>query len=658
MSHSACIHAAIGRNTFPKHLMLGQIGANPGCKPSDYRQGYLTPPVYDQRDLREEVISLHKRMALMMEQFDWNIILASPANQPITITPSCEKKTQLSKRSIPYYYSPAGKFKEQWSFDLYKKCRSGEILSYHKSKSVGKPHLIHPLKFNLDEYPFFRIEGHLGREYHDVLEEIEGQIRNYNLPIDVIGLQLHQPAPDAELDRRCFADIQALYLSQRNKLVACLIRLIRASKSINQQLAKSSQKGQLSRIIQLNEMSELYLDSLQKILPKEVWNFRFDSFISFYAPVVRMAKASNFIFKLLEDSMQTPLTTIYDAMALIDSCADKMFESISRSFQIRKNQVKEKTQFQKFYQAVPGLEHQAGVRKGGTFVIVYDEVEIDRALPPDRPQPVRIDEKPCFESKEDKNLQRFIMKSSWPDIAAIVLGSQVKNTDGGAIISGQITDQVGNPLPGASIIIKGTTQGTITNFNGEYELSVSIPTTIIASMAGYQPEERELPEAARQDFKLSPVENLELKVTGTVYSKRNALPIPGAKVAYENEEHVAFTNDLGQYEIERSQGDFVLVYSFNQCESERKEIPGGKDSIEIDVELDCLQEPPDDGIKRLRVVGDFELPFRYCHCRDLTPGAFDLQAPPDDKFDFTNFWQTIALGRQLTIIDKKFHDDE
>ncbi len=38
-------------------------------------------------------------------------------------------------------------------------------------------------------------------------------------------------------------------------------------------------------------------------------------------------------------------------------------------------------------------------------------------------------------------------------------------------LSGKVTDQEGEPLPGATILIKGTTNGVISDFNGNYELT-------------------------------------------------------------------------------------------------------------------------------------------------------------------------------------------
>ena len=57
-------------------------------------------------------------------------------------------------------------------------------------------------------------------------------------------------------------------------------------------------------------------------------------------------------------------------------------------------------------------------------------------------------------------------------------------------ISGSITDDKGQPLPGANIIVKGTTNGTRTDFNGHYSLVVSkFPLTLVFSYIGFVSKE-------------------------------------------------------------------------------------------------------------------------------------------------------------------------
>ena len=57
-------------------------------------------------------------------------------------------------------------------------------------------------------------------------------------------------------------------------------------------------------------------------------------------------------------------------------------------------------------------------------------------------------------------------------------------------VSGKVTDTSGSPLPGVTLVIKGTTQGTITNANGEYSLSdIPAGATLQFSFVGMRTQE-------------------------------------------------------------------------------------------------------------------------------------------------------------------------
>lgn len=55
-------------------------------------------------------------------------------------------------------------------------------------------------------------------------------------------------------------------------------------------------------------------------------------------------------------------------------------------------------------------------------------------------------------------------------------------------VKGKVTDNTGQPLPGANVIVVGTTTGTITDFDGQYTLSVNQnpPFTIQVSSVGFE----------------------------------------------------------------------------------------------------------------------------------------------------------------------------
>ncbi len=90
--------------------------------------------------------------------------------------------------------------------------------------------------------------------------------------------------------------------------------------------------------------------------------------------------------------------------------------------------------------------------------------------------------------------------------------SRVKiNTSEQITIQGKVTNENGEPLSGANVLIKGTTSGTITDSKGNFKLNVeSKTTTLLISMIGY--DETEVKLDGINEFKI------ELKKDGVPHS--------------------------------------------------------------------------------------------------------------------------------------------
>ncbi len=56
-------------------------------------------------------------------------------------------------------------------------------------------------------------------------------------------------------------------------------------------------------------------------------------------------------------------------------------------------------------------------------------------------------------------------------------------------ITGTVTDETGGPLPGASIVVKGTTNGTQTDFDGNFSIEAASDATLVISYIGYATQE-------------------------------------------------------------------------------------------------------------------------------------------------------------------------
>ena len=58
------------------------------------------------------------------------------------------------------------------------------------------------------------------------------------------------------------------------------------------------------------------------------------------------------------------------------------------------------------------------------------------------------------------------------------------------LVTGTVTDVVdGSTLPGATVVVKGTTTGTVTDMDGKYSIEVGPNTTLVFSYVGYQTKE-------------------------------------------------------------------------------------------------------------------------------------------------------------------------
>lgn len=88
---------------------------------------------------------------------------------------------------------------------------------------------------------------------------------------------------------------------------------------------------------------------------------------------------------------------------------------------------------------------------------------------------------------KNKNYLRKILP-----MLCMVFGSVLMYAQG--TISGMVTDEAGEPLIGANIIVQGTTDGTVTDFDGTYSFSTSqsFPLTLEVSFTGFSSQEIEV----------------------------------------------------------------------------------------------------------------------------------------------------------------------
>lgn len=102
-------------------------------------------------------------------------------------------------------------------------------------------------------------------------------------------------------------------------------------------------------------------------------------------------------------------------------------------------------------------------------------------------------------------------------------------------ITGNVTDDTGLPLPGANIIIKGTSTGTQSDFDGNYSISASVGQILEFTYVGFEAQEVTVGAANQINVTLNPGALLDAVVV-TGYSSRNQTVQTSAVVSISSEE--------------------------------------------------------------------------------------------------------------------------
>lgn len=202
-----------GEDLFPLHLMLGETAKSTSTDTrSIYRHYFVYSPLFNQqKDLLAEVQFLFKRLKLLIKNYtvpDPNTL----PRVPIKITPSKYLDRPLSERSIPYYYQPLDLY-PYWSWNISRRGNARFNLSYNASAYSSEDQVINPLNYDIERFNFFRLEGHVGKNYTQALSNVISQRNSFNLPFEVVALSTATVARYvANEDTDCiFKDLESLY---------------------------------------------------------------------------------------------------------------------------------------------------------------------------------------------------------------------------------------------------------------------------------------------------------------------------------------------------------------------------------------------------------------------------------------------------------------
>ena len=116
------------------------------------------------------------------------------------------------------------------------------------------------------------------------------------------------------------------------------------------------------------------------------------------------------------------------------------------------------------------------------------------------------------------------------------------------MVSGKVTDEKGDGLPGVNIVLKGTQTGTATDVNGKYSLNIPDGKgTLVYSFLGYVTQEREVDNQSVVDIKLAVDDKALEEVVVVGYGSQRKADVTSAVVRVTPENFIKGpTLDAGQ----------------------------------------------------------------------------------------------------------------
>jgi hypothetical protein len=510
---------------FPRHLMLGVINPSSVNNPELFRNYFMpSPAISNCEDQIRELRQLFARLVEMIVKFTHTppLPLSGQTNrlvQQIRITPDKLADVSLSEKAIPYYYLQSGPkhLFRLWNYERTKRGRANQNLSYRSDEYIptAPNFVLNPLRFDIEPYNFFRIEGHLGQNYQAAISSILAQKNRFRLPIDVIALRtgiFDEKNLDFKKEGGChFNDLEAQYDSRVAELIGFLGGNLKYFYDLFFEAAKGLIDAPVHSIVpwfvawdpdfrvkpntlgaylekqifntqltapyfdpdsiapnlfqfiasspeSLKELILIYIGyyiaRFPDVLPADLTELDLDELINREKDITRVAEAIEIKHEefFTQSEQREPVVKWEDLddrlEALVYGHYSDSIKALLKEYQQRLKEFNKLQYLSHYLRKNPGIQHKAGVPIGGTFILVYHGDE-------------RSDE------------------------------GNIRPITGNFIIRGQVVVQNRQPIPGATVLIKGTNQGASTDFSGNFVIRTTIlPVTLRVVLVGFSPVEK------------------------------------------------------------------------------------------------------------------------------------------------------------------------
>ena len=368
------------KDAFPKHLILGSFNSDP--KTDADRTGlYPSHLVSHSLEQKEHAKFLAGKLNSLILTFQ------PPVQNDqfiIRITPSSSEELSLEERAIPYFYQIDRKFpmiNENWNFKLHQRRKDAYIYSYNAASYEAKGAAADPTKYQIGKFDFFRIEGHIGLDIIRVHTYLESEISNRNLPINLRSVMLGEDKKKIFIRPGfVFTDLHKLHNMMRQDVLNQLEEVKKFSGGLKEKvntninLLDDLNKGKFAEVATSRDSELMTSISLAKAKLSgsfQQYTAQNTETDSWKKHLTTTMEQSGKFKEQLTVAAKTEFNTPFDT--LISNRHIDMLSHLDILIKTETEKKQNRLLFNNYIAEHPGLEHAAGVVRGGTFVLVYDE---------------------------------------------------------------------------------------------------------------------------------------------------------------------------------------------------------------------------------------------------------------------------------------------
>ncbi|WP_298511794.1 hypothetical protein [uncultured Kordia sp.] len=181
-------------NAFPKHLLLGTL--EEATRLQTRHEFYPSPTVSENDENLMAIRALCIKFFNQLKEYR----IPNTSSAAIKITPSKNYEFKLSERSIPYYYETKNSLISNWNPLAIQLRKLKKHLGYHVANLQNIPCVQKPLEYSHLDKDFYRIEGHIGKDFRSALRKINSLKAKYNLAFDVKTVSIGFPVNKVSLE--------------------------------------------------------------------------------------------------------------------------------------------------------------------------------------------------------------------------------------------------------------------------------------------------------------------------------------------------------------------------------------------------------------------------------------------------------------------------